>query len=418
MSRTLLVLSLLAGFLLPTAAAQAARPLGLPSAEALMFTVQAERGTLQPVRGTRDRFVLTLKDVASQAVWFSDRPARNTGSVAVDTLVAGWKRLGFRADPPNAVVSVTKGRRKADMLAVELGVPHYDRRRGTVRLRVRALNQLPPGLAHLGRDVDGSIPRRFGQMTLFIDDVIVPNFGTGGCLKLAELDLYPAGFTPQGYVAAAGQLVTLWSSPALFSLLGTRFGGDGATDFMLPAVSAPAGLQYNLCAGGAYPVSAGSGSGADPTCATGSVTLDALPFQPDGWVPADGRTLQISQASSLYAVVGTAFGGDGTTTFGVPSLAAPAGLSYYVCANGTDWKAGPALCTIGQVQLFATTTLPTSYLPADGRTVQTTSFIELYQILANQYGGQGYETFGLPSPPPPAPGTAYGICSAGVFPNF
>src|SRR5689334_9669832 len=41
---------------------------------------------------------------------------------------------------------------------------------------------------------------------------------------------------------------------------------------------------------------------------------------PKGWIPCDGRLLNIKQYTALYSLLGTAFGGDAQTTFGVPDL--------------------------------------------------------------------------------------------------
>ena len=43
-------------------------------------------------------------------------------------------------------------------------------------------------------------------------------------------------------------------------------------------------------------------------------------FEPDGWMTCDGRLLQIRDYLSLYALLGSAYGGDGLTTFGIPDL--------------------------------------------------------------------------------------------------
>ena len=53
---------------------------------------------------------------------------------------------------------------------------------------------------------------------------------------------------------------------------------------------------------------------------TETITLFASNFDPAGWVECDGRTLSISQNQALYAVIGTRYGGDGTSTFAVPDL--------------------------------------------------------------------------------------------------
>ncbi|MCP4707979.1 MAG: hypothetical protein GY869_05095 [Planctomycetes bacterium] len=41
---------------------------------------------------------------------------------------------------------------------------------------------------------------------------------------------------------------------------------------------------------------------------------------PDGWVFCDGQELPINQYQYLFSVLGTTYGGDGRTDFGVPDL--------------------------------------------------------------------------------------------------
>ena len=43
-------------------------------------------------------------------------------------------------------------------------------------------------------------------------------------------------------------------------------------------------------------------------------------FENNGWMPCSGQTLQIQQYSALYSLLGTAYGGNGTTTFQLPNL--------------------------------------------------------------------------------------------------
>ena len=43
-------------------------------------------------------------------------------------------------------------------------------------------------------------------------------------------------------------------------------------------------------------------------------------FAPRGWALCDGQLLQISSNSALFAILGTTYGGDGKTTFGLPDL--------------------------------------------------------------------------------------------------
>jgi microcystin-dependent protein len=58
-----------------------------------------------------------------------------------------------------------------------------------------------------------------------------------------------------GAAQAAGQLLPINQNQALFSLLGTKFGGNGTTNFALPNLSdvAPNGLTYTICIEGIFP---------------------------------------------------------------------------------------------------------------------------------------------------------------------
>ena len=51
---------------------------------------------------------------------------------------------------------------------------------------------------------------------------------------LGTIQEFPYQFCPRGWAAAEGQLLPINQNTALFSLLGTQFGGDGRTTFALP----------------------------------------------------------------------------------------------------------------------------------------------------------------------------------------
>src|SRR5437868_6236459 len=51
---------------------------------------------------------------------------------------------------------------------------------------------------------------------------------------LAELRLMSFGFAPKGWAECNGQLLPINQNQALFSLLGTTYGGDGRVNFALP----------------------------------------------------------------------------------------------------------------------------------------------------------------------------------------
>jgi microcystin-dependent protein len=51
---------------------------------------------------------------------------------------------------------------------------------------------------------------------------------------VAEMRIFPFNFAPTGWAFCDGQLLPLSQNTALFSLLGTTYGGDGKSNFALP----------------------------------------------------------------------------------------------------------------------------------------------------------------------------------------
>jgi microcystin-dependent protein len=51
---------------------------------------------------------------------------------------------------------------------------------------------------------------------------------------LGEIRLFPIGYAPRGWLECSGQTLPISTNQALFSLLGTTYGGDGRTTFKLP----------------------------------------------------------------------------------------------------------------------------------------------------------------------------------------
>jgi microcystin-dependent protein len=51
---------------------------------------------------------------------------------------------------------------------------------------------------------------------------------------VAEIRIYPFNFPPSGWAFCDGQLLPLSQNTALFSLLGTTYGGNGLSNFALP----------------------------------------------------------------------------------------------------------------------------------------------------------------------------------------
>ena len=72
---------------------------------------------------------------------------------------------------------------------------------------------------------------------------------------LGEVYLTAANFPPNGTAFAAGQVLSTSTYAQLFSLIGTTYGGNGSTTFMLPDLrrQAPGGLHYVIQTKGLFP---------------------------------------------------------------------------------------------------------------------------------------------------------------------
>jgi microcystin-dependent protein len=141
---------------------------------------------------------------------------------------------------------------------------------------------------------------------------------------VAEIRIFPFNFAPKGWAWCDGQLLPLSQNTALFSLLGTTYGGNGKSNFALPDLQ------------GRAPMHPGQGPGLslhDLGETGGSETVTLLESE----IPAHGHALRCSsddgdlKAPSANRVLGRSTGGFlyQSSTAGVqplsPSALAPAG---------------------------------------------------------------------------------------------
>jgi microcystin-dependent protein len=60
---------------------------------------------------------------------------------------------------------------------------------------------------------------------------------------VAEIRIFPFNFAPKGWAFCDGQLLPISQNTALFSLLGTTYGGDGKSNFALPNMQGDAPMH-------------------------------------------------------------------------------------------------------------------------------------------------------------------------------
>jgi microcystin-dependent protein len=136
---------------------------------------------------------------------------------------------------------------------------------------------------------------------------------------LGAVKIFAGNFAIKGYAFCAGQLLSIQQNAALFSLLGTAFGGNGVTNFQLPDLR------------GRLPIGQGAGPGLSPRTMgeiSGSESVTILSNN----VPSHTHTLNASATQ-------------GTTNVPGPSLvtgtlaAAPTDMGFYVHSTQTGYTA-------------------------------------------------------------------------------
>ena len=233
--------------------------------------------------------------------------------------------------------------------------------------------ELPPpqGGGQSFNNLQPSLP----VQTLIATSGVFPTDGSNSGIPafLGEIANFAGNVVPAGWTVAAGQLLPINGNSALFSLLGTTYGGDGTTDFALPnlqgslAVGAdtadPLGsvygqasteltaaelppngtpvnndqpsvaIEYLIATSGIFPSQGSSGTSfAAGTETLGQIVEFAGNFVPSGYALANGQLLTIADNEALFEVIGNLYGGDGTTTFALPNLNG----RTVIGADGTD----------------------------------------------------------------------------------
>src|SRR5512145_236700 len=101
---------------------------------------------------------------------------------------------------------------------------------------------------------------------------------------LGEIKMVGFNYAPYGWAFCNGQILSIAQNTALFSLLGTTYGGDGQTTFALPDLR------------GRTPIGAGQGPGL-PSYMLGEVVGSPTTTLLNSQMPAHNHRVNASQAS-------------------------------------------------------------------------------------------------------------------------
>jgi microcystin-dependent protein len=260
--------------------------------------------------------------------------------------------------------------------------------------------------------------------------------GTNAYFTQAMVQTFAGSLPAYGAPRAEGQLEQISNPPsnqALFSLLGTSFGGDGMRTFALPNLNgrvAVGGQQMGMMGPGTLTITWLISTGPSTLAPVpGTLAMFCAGWAPDGWALCDGTMLPISQYVPLFEAIGCAFGGNNASVFALPNLAGGAapvgagqgpgrvpvavgqqvpgtppglGLNYLISLEGPyppSTGAGAFPDTgqfLGQVIVYAGGQAPAGWALCDGSLLQISANEQLFELIGTSYGGDGQSDFALP----------------------
>jgi microcystin-dependent protein len=141
---------------------------------------------------------------------------------------------------------------------------------------------------------------------------------------IAEIRIFSFNFPPRGWALCDGQLLAINQNQALFSLVGTTYGGNGVTTFGLPDLRGRAPLHTGQGPGLSNRVLGERAGEEGHTLLTGEIPAHTHPASAStaaGDVPAPANNLLAAASSAIYAD-----GSTGLTSLN-PGTIAPAGSS-------------------------------------------------------------------------------------------
>ena len=83
----------------------------------------------------------------------------------------------------------------------------------------------------------------------------------------------------------------------------------------------------------------------------GEIRLVSFAFAPKGWALCNGQLLAINQNQALFAILGTTYGGNGTTNFALPNLQGAVPMHFDPNANPLGLSAGEELHTLAPFEM-------------------------------------------------------------------
>lgn len=225
---------------------------------------------------------------------------------------------------------------------------------------------------------------------------------------LGEIRVFSSNFAPRDWALCDGSLLSISANQALFHLIGTTYGGDGATTFALPDLR------------GRAPVHMGSGNGLSPrhlgerngveavalqvehlpahshtALADATTGNQAAPYQAT-WAPSSLAQFSNNSATTPMNPAAIAVNGSSAPHPNIPPYLS---LSFIISLSGVyPTPGGSSLeeAFIGQIQAFSFGFVPAGWALCNGQLLTIAGNEQLFGVLGATYGGDGVTTFALP----------------------
>src|SRR5436190_2042206 len=239
---------------------------------------------------------------------------------------------------------------------------------------------------------------------------------------LGEIMLVPYNFAPRGWAFCQGQILSISQNTALFSLLGTTWGGNGQTTFALPdlrgrttigtgpgpgltnrALGETGGVeQFSLSASNLPPH---AHTLPNTTCTTLTVGAGpGLSSQTLGQIGGtEDSTLTVAQMPAHQHSIDPPGSFTGTTGNNQPqgTMQPTLALHPVIALEGIFPSRGGGSGSVdepllGQIDLFAGNFAPSGWAFCDGQILSIAQNTALFSLLGTTYGGNGQTTFALP----------------------
>jgi len=224
---------------------------------------------------------------------------------------------------------------------------------------------------------------------------------------LGEIDMFALTYAPEGWKTCQGQTLEIRKNEALYSLLGTKFGGDIKYQTFelpyLPKISYETKIPYTIMvdSDARYPYFSDEKIG--DLRYIGEIKLFPCTFIAKGWAVCEGQLLKIEDYRNLYDLIGTQYGGNGEDSFALPNLVGKELIRedtrYCIRIEGDcpkkDVEGGNEY--ISRIGIFPYEFAPKGWMLCDGKKLEVQGNHALYSLLKNRYGGEKYETFVLPN---------------------